>query len=57
MARIIEFPEKEDTFDMAVKAIENRFGVSIWEYLGERTKETESKIDRALRKETLKIKD
>lgn len=60
MSQIIDFPHKkdQDSFDIAVQSIENRFGISFWEYMGligRRSKETEAKIEKALRKETLKI--
>jgi hypothetical protein len=61
MAQILSFPRKkqtDDSFDLAAKAIEDRFGVSLWEFMaidGRRTPETQAKIDKALRKETFKI--
>lgn len=55
MAKVI--CSQEDAFDRAVQAIENRFGVSFWDYIGQngqRSEQVQQKIERALREETLK---
>ncbi|OUM85214.1 MAG: hypothetical protein BAA01_00110 [Bacillus thermozeamaize] len=59
MAKVIPLSrprlQDEDSFDEAMKAIEKRFGVSFWDYIGlngRRPKEVQERIDKALQKET-----
>ncbi|MEB8637789.1 hypothetical protein P4H32_29340 [Bacillus cereus] len=60
MAKVLSFPQtvkKDDPALAAMQGIEQRFGMSFWEYMGftgdkEKVRE---KIDRVLQKETLQM--
>ncbi|MBU5445587.1 hypothetical protein [Paenibacillus sp. MSJ-34] len=64
MAKVLKFPQpnlqqnKGQAFDHAMLAIEQRLGVTFWDYVGiggKRTDEVQATIDRALHKETLQM--
>jgi hypothetical protein len=63
MAKVLKFPQvklsTEAPFKKAMAAIESRFGVSFQEYIGvngQRSAETQAKMQKALQKETFDIK-
>ncbi|PAD73075.1 hypothetical protein [Paenibacillus campinasensis] len=62
MNSVVSFPEKKHVDPLAnlKQQIQNRFGVSLCEYAGygnngKRSPEVQSKIERAMKKETLKM--
>lgn len=60
MKKVIPFPRRQEPDAAglnAMEAIEKRFGVSFWEYMGFTGDEAKvrAKIDRQLHKETLKM--
>ena len=65
MTQIIKFPYKEfpesirerESYELAKKELEKRLGVTLWEFLGfeGNKEEVDSRINRSLRKETMRL--
>ncbi|WP_181454680.1 hypothetical protein [Paenibacillus dendritiformis] len=57
MAKVVPFPQSSPTAaQIAMQNIEKRFGVSFLDFMAsQRSEETQERIDRALRKETMRI--
>lgn len=57
MAEMLEFPRKKETnaTTIAIKAIEDRLGISFSSYMEEWTDETKAAIERSMLKETMVV--
>ncbi|MNI26482.1 hypothetical protein D3C73_801820 [compost metagenome] len=55
-SKIVAFPWSQNSSALAArKALEERFGVSFSEFFSVRTPDVQERIDRSLKKETLKM--
>ncbi|MEK4983561.1 hypothetical protein [Bacillus sp. FSL K6-6540] len=57
MSKVIPFPKQNSAFEVAQQNLENRLGVSLFDYLGfiGDPEETEKAVAKSMQRETLKL--